>query len=324
MKTVLVTGGAGYIGSHICKLLAEQGIKPVVYDSLEHGYEWAVKWGPLEKGDLHDSEKLRHVIQHYRPEAVLHFAAYIAVGESVADPLKYYTNNVAGSLNLLREVAAAGIDKLVFSSTAAVYGMPEFIPITEKHPLCPVNPYGHSKLMVEQMLRDLEPAAGLRSVALRYFNAAGADASGLIGEAHEPETHLIPLVLEAALGKREHITIFGDDYDTPDGTCIRDYIHVTDLAQAHLDALNYLRNGGHSQAFNLGNGNGFSVKELIDCAERVTGKTIPVKVGARRDGDPSQLIADSTAARKVLGWKPELNDLDIIIDSAWAWLQSRS
>lgn len=321
MKRVLVTGGAGYIGSHVCKLLSENGIEPVVYDSMEHGHEWAVQWGPLEQGILHDQQRLLTVMQTYRPDAVLHFAAYIAVGESVADPLKYYYNNVSGSISLIEAMTATGIDKLVFSSTAAVYGMPEFTPITEAHPLQPVNPYGHSKLMVERALNDMAKTGKLNSVALRYFNAAGADASGLIGEAHDPETHLIPLVLEAASGLRKNITIYGDDYDTPDGTCIRDYIHVIDLAQAHLNALEYLAKGGQTGAFNLGNGSGFSVKEIIQSAERVTGLEIPVQMGTRRAGDPGVLIADASAAREVLKWTPKYAELDKIVESAWVWLQ---
>lgn len=324
MKRVLVTGGAGYIGSHVCKLLAENGIEPVVYDSLEYGHDWAVQWGPLEQGLIHDEAKLAKVFARYQPEAVLHFAAYIAVGESVVDPLRYYQNNVDGSLSLLRVATEHSVDKFVFSSTAAVYGMPESVPMTESHRLQPINPYGHSKLMVERMLQDLEVAGLCRSVALRYFNAAGADAEGQTGEAHEPETHLIPLVLEAALGLREYITVFGDDYDTADGTCIRDYIHVTDLAQAHLDALRYLEHGGASTALNLGNGNGFSVREIIDCVERVTGRQVPVKMGPRRDGDPAVLIADASAAREKLGWTPAYAELETIVETAWQWLQKQS
>ena len=267
---ILVTGGAGYIGSHVCKTLATAGYLPVVYDNLVYGHPRAVRWGPLEQGDLLDRQRLDEVIARHRPEAVLHFAAYAYVGESVEDPDKYYRNNVAVSLTLLEAMRGHGIGKLVLSCTCATYGVPRTIPIPEHHLQAPINPYGASKLMVERMLRDFEHAYGLRSVALRYFNAAGADPDTEIGEDHDPETHLIPLVLDAALGKRPSITVFGDDYDTPDGTCIRDYIHVTDLADAHVLALEYLEDGGISTAYNLGNGRGFSVRELIDCARRIT------------------------------------------------------
>lgn len=250
---VLVTGGAGYIGSHACKALSQKGYTPITYDNLVHGHRWAVRWGPLEVGDINDRARLNAVIQQYRPEAIMHFAAYAYVGESVLDPGKYYRNNVAGSLTLLEAARDHGIDKFIFSSSCATYGTPEQIPIPEAHPQHPINPYGASKLMIERMLADFGSAHGLRSISLRYFNAAGADPDAKIGECHDPETHLIPLILDVAAGKRPVLTIFGEDYDTPDGTCIRDYIHVTDLADAHLLALQLLDRGEESTVFNLGN-----------------------------------------------------------------------
>ncbi|MFT0799395.1 UDP-glucose 4-epimerase GalE [Synechococcus sp. R5-12] len=321
---LLVTGGAGYIGSHTCKALAASGHLPITYDNLVYGHPWAVRWGPLEIGDLADRQRLDQVIQHYRPEGVIHFAAYAYVGESVKDPGKYYRNNVAGSLSLLEAMRDHGIPYLVFSSTCATYGVPERIPIPESHPQRPINPYGQSKLMVEQILQDFQVAHGIRSISLRYFNAAGADPDGEIGEAHDPETHLIPLVLEAAGGQRPHITVFGDDYDTPDGTCIRDYIHVTDLAQAHVLAVEALASGRPIQpAYNLGNGQGFSVKEVIATAAAVTGKRIPVQMGARRPGDPPRLVGDAGAILRDLNWKPLYTDLAEIIQTAWRWHQKR-
>lgn len=316
---VLVTGGAGYIGSHACKALAQAGYMPITYDNLVYGHPWAVKWGPLEEGDIGDRIRLNEVIARYRPGAVLHFAAYAYVGESVEDPGKYYRNNVAGTLTLLEAMRDTGVDKLVFSSTCATYGMPLQTPICESHPQSPVNPYGASKLMIERMLRDFYSAYGLSSVSLRYFNAAGADPVGEIGEVHNPETHLIPLVLEAAMGKRPALTIFGDDYDTPDGTCIRDYIHVSDLADAHVLALKSLENASNGMAYNLSNGQGFSVREIVKAAQTVTGLTIPVNMGQRRPGDPAKLIGDSTLIRGSLGWKPKYPDIHSIITSAWNW-----
>lgn len=318
-NTVLVSGGAGYIGSHACKALAAAGYQPVAYDNLAYGHESAVKWGPFERGDINDAERLDQVLKQYRPIAVMHFAAYAYVGESVQDPGKYYRNNVAGSLCLIEAANRHGIDKFIFSSTCATYGEPQQIPMTEAHRQMPINPYGHSKLMIEQMLRDFEVAHGLRSVSLRYFNAAGADPAGETGEDHDPETHLIPLVLDAALGVRPGITVFGDDYDTPDGTCVRDYIHVTDLADAHVSALRYLEKGGASGAFNLGNGNGFSVMEIIETAKKVTGKAIPFSIGPRRAGDPPKLIGDSARIRQVLNWQPAYADIETIIETAWQW-----
>jgi len=321
--TILVTGGAGYIGSHACKALAAAGYTPVTFDNLVYGHADLVKWGPLERGDLLDGERIRQVIAHYRPQAVMHFAAYAYVGESVTEPAKYYRNNVVGTLNLLDAMRESGVGRLVFSSTCATYGEPQQIPISESHPQQPINPYGTTKLMIEQVLRDYSQAYGLRAIALRYFNAAGADPQGECGEDHTPETHLIPLVLEVAAGRRSRITVFGDDYPTPDGTCIRDYIHVTDLATAHLQALAYLEQQSGFHPFNLGNGRGFSVNEVIACAEQVTGQKIAVEIGARRPGDPPQLIGDANAAIRQLGWHQALGELPQIIESAWAWHQRR-
>jgi UDP-arabinose 4-epimerase len=318
---ILVTGGAGYIGSHACKALAASGYIPVSYDNLVYGHRWAVRWGPLEVGDINDRDRLDAVIQQYRPSAVMHFAAYAYVGESVQDPGKYYRNNVAGTLTLLEALRDHGIGRFIFSSTCATYGVPEQSPIDEQHPQRPINPYGASKLMIEQMLRDFDAAHALRSIALRYFNAAGADPGGETGESHDPETHLIPLVLDAAAGRRPNITVHGDDYDTPDGTCIRDYIHVTDLAQAHVLALQALELGTASKAYNLGNGKGFSVREVIDRAAVVTGRRIPVQQGPRRAGDPDQLVGDAQRIRRELGWQPRFADLDTILTTAWRWHQ---
>ncbi|MGV7235448.1 MAG: UDP-glucose 4-epimerase GalE [Nitrosomonadaceae bacterium] len=318
---VLVTGGAGYIGSHICKALDKAGYLPVTYDNLSEGYKEAVKWGPLEEGDVQDQSRLSEVLVQYQPIAVMHFAAFIAAGESVENPGKYYQNNVAGSLSLIEAVVRQGVDKFIFSSTAAVYGMPVEIPITESHPQQPINPYGHSKQMVEQILRDFGVAHGLKSICLRYFNAAGADPEGETGEAHDPETHLIPLVLDAVSGRRECITVYGTDYDTPDGTCIRDYIHVSDLADAHVLALQSLESGVQSTAYNLGNGAGFSVMEIIEAVKRVTGRDVPVAMGDRREGDPSRLVADSTKIIDELGWEPKYPDIESIIQTAWGWHQ---
>jgi UDP-arabinose 4-epimerase len=320
-RCVLVTGGAGYIGSHACKALAEAGYGPVVYDNLLYGHPWAVKWGPLERGDVADRAALDRVISRYEPEAVMHFAAFTYVGESVLDPGKYYRNNVAGSLTLLEAMRDHGIGKIVFSSTAAVYGLPGEGLISEKTDLSPINPYGASKLMVERMIRDFGRAHGISSVILRYFNAAGADPESGIGEDHDPETHLVPLVLGAGLGgRRKAITVFGDDYDTPDGTCIRDYIHVCDLADAHVKALEYGKGDG---IFNLGIGRGFSVKEVIAVAEEVIGRPIPTEIGRRREGDPPRLVADAAAARKALNWEPRFGDLRMIIETAWRWALKR-
>ncbi len=323
MGTVLVTGGAGYVGSHACKTLARAGYTPVTYDSLVHGHDWAVKWGPLEIGDMLDSARLEEVITRYRPEAVMHFAAFANVADSVGDPAKYYRNNVVGTLSLLDAMRAHGVDRMVFSSSCAVYGVPESVPISEAAALNPINPYGASKAMIERILADYGLAHGLSSVALRYFNAAGADPEGEIGEAHDPETHLIPLVLDAAAGDRPDITVFGDDYDTADGTCIRDYIHVGDLAEAHVLALKEIEGRDGQIVFNLGTGEGVSILEVIETARRVTGREITVQQGARRPGDPDILLADATRARSDLGWRPRHLDIADVIETAWRWRMRR-
>ena len=317
--TVLVTGGAGYVGAHGCKALAEAGYLPVVYDNLVYGHEEAVRWGPFERGDIADRARLDAVFTAHRPVAVMHFAAFAYVGESVTDPGKYYRNNVGGTLALMEAMVAHGVDKMVFSSTCATYGEPRTVPITEDEPQQPINPYGKSKLVVEQMLADFEVAHGLRSVPLRYFNAAGASPEGEIGERHDPETHLIPLALDAAAGKGRALTVFGEDYPTADGTCIRDYIHVGDLADAHVKALDYLAGGGATRAFNLGTGSGVSVREILDAVEQVTGRPVPHTIGPRRPGDPPALVADPSRARSELGWQPRLSDIDTIIATAWEW-----
>ena len=320
-QAILVTGGAGYIGSHTCKALAKAGYLPIVYDNLCFGHEWAVQWGPLERGDILDRDRLDQVIEKYQPRAVMHFAAFAYVGESITDPGKYYRNNVIGSLTLLEAMRDSGIKRIVFSSTCATYGTPEKLPIDESSPQHPINPYGASKLMVERMLSDFGTAHGLVWAALRYFNAAGADADCQIGEVHDPETHLIPLVLDAALSRRPNVTIFGSDYDTPDGTCIRDYIHVTDLAEAHVLALNSIQGERGSGAYNLGNERGFSVRQVIDAAERVTKLRIPFTLSERRAGDPSALVSSSLKARDLIGWRPKISELDEIVRTAWAWHQ---
>ena len=316
---ILVVGGAGYIGSHMCKYLANSGYTPVVLDSLVYGHSEAVKWGPFYKGSMENKELLDHVFKHHQIAAVMHFAAYCYVGESVKEPAKYYHNNVSNTAILLDEMVKHGIDNFIFSSSCATYGEPVEIPITENHPQNPVNPYGRTKLMVEQILSDFEHAYGLRHICLRYFNAAGADPDGEIGEDHRPETHLIPLVLQAALGKMQAVSIFGDDYPTPDGTCIRDYIHINDLAQAHLLALRQLFNGMPSGCFNLGNGEGYSVKEVVNRAIQITGRNIPVQITGRRQGDPAVLVGSSKKAMEALGWKPQFADLETIISTAWNW-----
>jgi UDP-arabinose 4-epimerase len=321
---VLVTGGAGYIGSHTCKALATAGYLPVTYDNLVHGHEWAVRWGPLERGDILDRTRLDEVISAYEPQAVLHFAAFAYVGESVTDPGKYYRNNVAGSLTVMESVRDADIGYFVLSSSCATYGIPNQVPIREETPQRPINPYGASKLMVERMLADFDAAHGLRSISLRYFNAAGADPDNETGEEHDPETHLIPLTLDAVSGRRSSVTVFGTDYETADGTCIRDYIHVSDLADAHVLALQALEGGAQSSAYNLGNGKGFSVREVIAATERVTGLAVPTVRGGRRAGDPSTLISDAAAAREQLGWRPRLTSIDDILTTAWAWHQRRA
>lgn len=322
MKTILVCGGAGYIGSHMAAVLSRKGYDVVVADSLVTGHKDAVKTGKLYIGDLRDRAFLDRLFTENKIDGIINFAAFSLVGESCGNPLKYYENNVGGAFSLLGAMRDYGIDKIVFSSTAATYGEPEKQPIEEHDRTMPTNPYGETKLTIEKMLHWCDVAHGIRHVALRYFNACGADNSVDIGEDHKPETHLIPVVLQAALGKRSHIGIFGDDYPTPDGTCVRDYIHVLDLCDAHLLALEYLDKGNASDVFNLGVGNGYSVREIIETARRVTGCEIPEKVEPRRAGDPSTLIASNEKARRVLGWNPANSDLENIIASAWNWHRS--
>lgn len=316
---ILVTGGAGYIGSHACKALARVGYTPVTYDNLIYGHQSAVKWGPFEQGDIADRVRLNEVIGKYKPCAVMHFAAYAYVGESVENPAKYYRNNVVGTLTLLEVMRDFEIDKIIFSSTCATYGVPNTITISEDHPQIPINPYGHSKLMIEQILKDFYTAYGLSFISLRYFNAAGADLDGEIGEVHDPECHLIPLVMKTALGIQDSISIYGDDYNTPDGSCIRDYIHVTDLADAHVRALDYLIDNVGSKMLNLGTSRGYSVKEVIETAKKVTGKRIQQVIKERRAGDPAKLVATSGSAKKILDWNPIHSDIENIIKTAWMW-----
>jgi len=320
---ILIVGGAGYIGSHINKELFKRGEQTLVLDNLIYGHKEAVKWGEFVEADLNNEEEIRSVFKKYSIKAVMHFAAFAYVGESVTDPKKYYQNNVANTLNLLNIMLEFKVKNFIFSSTCASYGNPIEIPITESHPQNPINPYGQSKLMVEKILNDYSHAYDFDYVALRYFNAAGADIEGEIGEDHDPETHLIPLVLDAAIGKREDIKIFGTDYDTKDGTAVRDYIHVTDLANAHILALEYLEKGGDSTVFNLGNGEGYSVQEVIDCAASVTQKDIKAIAEPRRTGDPAILIGSAKKAKEVLGWKPQYPDLQSIISTAWNWHQKQ-
>jgi UDP-glucose-4-epimerase GalE len=316
---ILVTGGAGYIGAHCCRELAGRGLQPLVYDNLVKGHRQFVRWGDWVLGDINDRARLDECLAAAAVEAAMHFAAFIEVGESVADPGRYYANNLAGTLQLLQALVRHGVRHLVFSSSAAVYGTPRHLPIDENHPTHPLNPYGWTKRMVEIMLADFERAYGLRWVSLRYFNAAGADAAAEIGEWHEPESHLIPRILDAAGDGRRTVPVYGTDYPTPDGSCIRDYIHVSDLARAHVLALEYLLAGGPSGAFNLGQGQGYSVLEVIRQAAAVTGKELTVQAGARRPGDPPVLIASNQKARDVLGWVPEQSRLENIIASAWRW-----
>jgi UDP-glucose-4-epimerase GalE len=318
-QSILVTGGAGYVGSHACKALARAGYRPVVLDNLSRGHRSAVRWGPLVEGELADRSCLATVFAEYRISAVMHFAAYAYVGESVVDPALYYRNNLAGTLMLLEAVREAGIGEIVFSSTCATYGIPDGVPIREDAAQRPVNAYGETKLAIERALHWYGQAYGLRSAALRYFNAAGADRDGEIGECHEPETHLIPLVLQAALGRRQAVDIFGTDYPTPDGTAIRDYVHVDDLAIAHLRALERLRAGGASFAVNLGTGRGHSVREVVAAAERVSGRKVPTRAAPRRPGDPPALVADPRLAADLFGWRAEFSDLDTITRTALAW-----
>jgi len=318
-KQILVTGGAGYIGSHTCKVLALNGYIPISYDNLSTGHRYAVKWGPLEEGDINDGCRLAEVIKQYKPEAVIHFAAHALVGESVANPAKYYRNNVGGTLTLLEAMEVHGIQHIVISSTCAVYGNPNEVPIPEDHPLAPINPYGKSKLMMESILRDFEKAYDIRHVSLRYFNAAGADPEGEAGEDHHPETHLIPLALQTALGQRSSIEIYGNDYSTPDGTCIRDYIHVNDLADAHVKALSYLAGENQSRTLNLGTGKGYSVREVVDTVREITDIEISEIMSQRREGDPPMLVAKVGKAEELLDWKPVQSDIKNILKTAWRW-----
>jgi UDP-glucose-4-epimerase GalE len=324
MKRIVVTGGAGYIGSHTCKQLAREGYSPIVFDNLSQGHRGAVRYGSLIEGDLNDTERIRAALDDTQPEAVIHFAASAYVGESMQDPLKYFRNNVGGTISLLEAMRATGVRRIIFSSTCATYGCPLAVPIDEEQRQEPVNPYGESKLFVERMLRWNARAHGLDYVALRYFNAAGADIDGELGEAHDPETHLVPLVIYAARGWREHVEVFGIDYPTIDGTAVRDYIHVTDLAQAHVAALRHLERGGASGAFNLGTGTGLSVREVIQCVERVSRRAVPVKEAPRRAGDPDVLVADPRRARTLLEWEPRYSDLHTIVETAWRWYAGAS
>jgi len=324
MSTVLVTGGAGYIGSHVVKLLKKKGFEPVVVDNLSTGHKEAVKYGKLLVGDLKDKEFLKRVFREFKPVAVMHFAAYIEVAESVKKPLKYYRNNVCNTLNLIEVMLENNVRYFIFSSTAAVYGIPKESPIPETAELKPINPYGESKAAVEKILRDLTLSEeNFKYVSLRYFNVAGADPEGELGEAHNPETHLIPLLLQTALGKRESFSIFGTDYPTKDGTAIRDYIHVMDLAEAHILALEYLLNGEKSDVFNVGYGRGYTVKEVVDTVKKVTGKDFKVVETERRPGDPPELVAKVDKIKRVLGWKPKYDDLEFIVKTAWEWELNR-
>lgn len=319
MKNILVVGGAGYIGSHMCKHLAINGYMPVVLDNLVCGHKEAVKWGPFFEGSMADKKLVEQIFSKYEIQAVMHFAAFCYVGESVTEPGKYYRNNVAAPINLLEVMVKKNISNFIFSSSCATYGEPLEIPITEKHPQNPISPYGRSKLMMEQILDDFFNAYGIKYISLRYFNAAGADPDGELGEDHRPETHLIPLVLQTAMGLKKEIKIFGDNYPTRDGTCIRDYIHIDDLAQAHLLALERLLNGQPRGIYNLGNGAGYSVKEVIDMARNITGKHITFRIVDKRFGDPAVLISSSQKAVEELGWRPKFPDLRTIIETAWRW-----
>lgn len=322
-KTILVTGGAGYIGSHTVKYLLKQSYNVVVVDNLVYGHKEAVLTPNFEQIDLADKPALDKVFKKYKIDAVIHFAAYTYVGESVANPQKYYWNNVVNTLNLLDTMLENNVKVIVFSSTCATYGNPQYTPMDEKHQQSPINPYGKTKFMMEQIMEDYENAYGLKYAALRYFNAAGADSEGGLGELHNPETHLIPLVLQAIKGERENITVFGTDYDTPDGTCIRDYIHIEDLADAHLKALEKIFETQQSYKLNLGTGIGTSVKEIIAAAEEITGKKVPVIYGKRRPGDPPRLFASNETAKKTLNWNPKYTNVKDIIKTAWAWEQSK-
>jgi UDP-glucose 4-epimerase len=318
MTNILVTGGAGYIGSHTCLTLLQKGYTPIVYDSLVNGHKEFVQWSPFEQGDVRDRECLDQVIRNYKPTAIVHFAGLIEVGQSIRDPIAFFDNNVSGSLTLFSAALDAGIDKLVFSSTCATYGIPLEVPIREDHPQLPINPYGRSKLMVEQILNELSTHKGFRSVVLRYFNAAGADPEGRIGEWHAPETHVIPLAIEAARSGESSFKVFGSNYPTGDGTCIRDFVHVCDLAEAHSLGIDYLIGGGESIALNLGTGRGTSVIEIVKAIELASNKRVSIKYEPRREGDPPELVADNSLAKLTLGWEPR-HTLESIVDSAWRW-----
>ena len=317
--SILVIGGAGYIGSHMVKQLSTSGTEVITLDNLSCGYRDAVKYGEFIEGDLGDPAVLDHIFSNYSIDAVMHFAAFIEVGESVSNPAKYYRNNVMNTLRLLDAMIQYDIGDFIFSLTAAIFGEPEYTPINEKHSKNPINPYGRTKLMVEQILQDYDSAYGLKSTCMRYFNAAGADPDGELGERHNPESHLIPLILQAASGRREDIRVFGDDYPTEDGTCVRDYIHINDLCKAHSLALKRMQDTSRSARYNLGNGRGFSVQQVIDTTRKVTGKDFKVTRDDRRPGDPAVLVADSKLAQQELGWKPEHTDLESIIETAWNW-----
>jgi len=321
MRAILVTGGAGFVGSHACKALAQAGYNPITFDNLERGHPWAVKWGPLETGDLRNAEDLRRVFHKWKPQAVIHFGGYAYVGESVQNPTMYFDTNIGGTAKLLEACSAFECRNVVFSSSCATYGVPENLPLKEDDPQRPINPYGYSKLVAERMLKDVETSHGIRHVVLRYFNAAGADPDGELGELHQPETHLIPLVLFAAMQRTVPVKIFGNDYPTHDGTCVRDFIHVSDLADAHVVATNWLEKGNLSTSFNLGNGIGHSVKEVISTAEDVTGLAIKTEICPRRAGDPPTLTSDSTKAHRLLGWNPKYPKLDQQISHAWRWFR---
>ncbi|MDA8231088.1 MAG: UDP-glucose 4-epimerase GalE [Magnetospirillum sp.] len=323
MRSVLVTGGAGYVGSHACKALASAGWTPIVYDDFSTGHRDLVRWGPCEEGDIADTARLDAALARHRPDAVMHFAAASLVGESVRDPGATYRRNVAGTLTLLEAVRKAGVGTVVFSSSCATYGRPDRVPITEDSPQRPINPYGASKAMAERLMADFGAAYGMRGAALRYFNAAGADPDGEAGEDHEPETHLIPRALMAAAGLLSRLDVFGDDWATADGTCIRDYVHVSDLARWHVAALDRLAEGTPFLALNLGTGRGRSVREVVAAVERVTGRTVPLAIGPRRDGDPPVLVADPGRAKDILGATPRFADLETMVETAWRWLRRR-
>ena len=320
---VLITGGAGYIGSHVLKALGERGYQVLTIDNLSNGHREAVLYGKLAVRDIGDKEFVKNVVSEFKPDIVMHFSAFIEVGISVREPLSFYKNNVLGTLNLLEVLIENKVNKFIFSSTAAVYGIPEKIPIPEEHPINPINPYGKTKAVIEKALEDFYNAYNFKYVSLRYFNVSGADPSGLIGESHNPETHLIPLILQTAKGEREAIKIFGTDYNTEDGTCIRDYIHVNDLADAHILAMEYLLEGGESDVFNCGYGYGYSVREVVETAKKITGKDFKVIEDDRREGDPPILVADSKKLKEKLNWKPKFDNLETIIKTAWKWELNR-